>query len=320
MMVIRKLFALLLIGMVAMVAAGCATSPATGKSQLNWISAEQELRLGEEAQPVFIEDNGGEIPSDAILSYVRHIGQQLAEVSERPELPWEFHVLDSQQINAFALPGGKVFISRGLLMLMTNEAQLAGVLGHEVGHVTDQHMGQRMTQALLVQGVAVGLGVAGEVQDDDLLRALGIGAGAGGTMYLLKFNRDQETTADRLGLRYMTRLGYNPVGMLQVMEILAAASAGGQRQPEFFSTHPYPETRVKNLTRLIREEYPDFEDVTKYRIEAARFETQVLAPLRGLPPPRHGAQEQAHAGSGALWCAHCQHALEADLAAAWPEQ
>lgn len=277
--------------------AGCVTNPATGKSSLNLISEEQEISLGAEAEPQFIEENGGLVQSQTVRDYVTRLGLELAAVSERPHLPWTFNVLDSEVINAFALPGGKVFVSRGLIEKMTNEAQLAGVLGHEVGHVTAQHVNSRMSQALIIQGIAVGASVAGEVADDDTLRVLGVGAGVGGGVYLLKFGRDQESESDELGVRYMTKLGYNPHGQVQVMQILQEAqdSGGG---PEFFATHPLPQTRIDRLQSLIAQQYPNaprsdnssnndaYGTSDAYRFDTAAFEANVLNPLKRLPPAK----------------------------------
>ncbi|MEM6855877.1 MAG: M48 family metalloprotease, partial [Planctomycetota bacterium] len=212
-----------------------------------------------------------------------------------PNLPWNFNVLDSDQINAFALPGGKVFMSRGLLEKMTNEAQLAGVLGHEIGHVTAQHVNARMSQALIIQGIAIGTTVAGEVADDDTLRVLGVGAGLGGGVYLLKFGRDQESESDMLGVRYMTRLGYNPWGQVQVMQILKEAQGGGSG-PEFFATHPLPQTRIDRLQKLIAEQYPGVRQSDggdeaygindQYRFGERSFQTNVLDELQKLAPAK----------------------------------
>ncbi|MCE9588984.1 MAG: M48 family metalloprotease [Planctomycetes bacterium] len=266
-------------------APGCSTNPATGKSQFNVVDEKQEIQLGVQAQPAFTKDNGGEIPSPAIRSYVNDLGHRLAAASERPQLPWTFTVVDSSVINAFALPGGKVFISRGLLAKMTNEAQLAGVLGHEIGHVTAQHIGQQMSQAMVLQGVVAGLGVAGGASNNDYLRVLGMGASAGGSVYLLKFGRDQESQADELGVRYMSRLGYNPVGQLQVMEILQK-EAGSSNTVEFLSTHPLPQTRLDRLNALIKKSYPDYNTTGKYRFNQDEFKAAVLDPLKTLPPPK----------------------------------
>ena len=282
-----------LLGLLGLTSQGCTKNLATGQTQLNWISTNREIALGAEASPTFLKEYGEEIPSKQIRQYVADLGRRLAKHSERPELPWEFHVVDSGVINAFALPGGKVFVSRGLLAKMTNEAQLAGVLGHEVGHVTAQHIGQRMTQSMLVQGVAAGIGVAAEVSDEDWLHVLGAGAGVGGTVYILKFGRDQELQSDWLGVRYMSRLGYNPMGQLQLLKILEQESAGGQRPPEFLSTHPLPDTRISELNDHIRKNYPDYNQSGRYRFNEEAYHATVLEELKKLPPPRHGASSPA---------------------------
>ena len=293
---------------------GCVTNPATGKQSLNLISEEREIAIGAEAEPQFIQENGGLVESQRVRDYVTRLGMELAAVSERPHLPWSFNVLNSDVINAFALPGGKVFISRGLIEKMTNEAQLAGVLGHEVGHVTAQHVNARMSQALIIQGIAVGATVAGEVADDDTLRVLGVGAGVGGGVYLLKFGRDQESESDELGVRYMTRLGYNPWGQVQVMQILKEAQGGGGG-PEFFATHPLPQTRIDRLQRLIAQQYPNaphsdsnndaYGTGGTYRFDATSFQDNVLTPLKRLPPAK--AAEAAPMLENYLTAVHCDH-------------
>jgi len=288
---------------------GCTTNPATGQSQLNFMSTQQEISLGEKSAPEFLQAYGGPVPSGSINSFVNDLGQRLASASERPDLPWEFHVVDSQVINAFALPGGKVFMSRGLMAKMTNEAQLAGVLGHEVGHVTAQHIGQQMSRAQLIQIGAAALAVGGQVSDNQWLTAIGVGTQVGGTVYLLKFGRDQESQADSLGLRYMSRLGYNPAAQLQVMQILGQASAGGARQPEIFATHPYPETRIKRIKEELAKNYPNYMSPTAYSYHEERFRSQILNVLATLPPARHTGQEQQQASANipAYTCLNCYY-------------
>jgi len=271
--------------------AGCSTNPATGKSQLNFLSTSREISLGNQSAPQFTKQYGGEIPSETIRAYVADLGARLAAQSERAGLPWEFYVVDSSVVNAFALPGGKVFISRGMLSRLSNEAQLAGVLSHEIGHVTAKHIGQQLSQTLLLQGVAIGLGVASANSDKDWLRAMGVGASIGGSVYLLKFSRDQESQADELGVRYMTRLGYSPVGQLQVMEVLQKESAGKSRSPEFLSTHPLPKTRIRRLEKHIREHYPNHEDPAAYRFNFDTFKINVLDKLATLKPAKHGRKD-----------------------------
>lgn len=281
---------------IGMSAGGCTTNPATGQMQLNAMSTSQEIAMGEEAAPQFLESYGGEIPDAQITQYVRTLGQSLAAQSERPELPWEFFAIDSSVINAFALPGGKVFISRGLMQEMTSEAQLSGVLGHEIGHVTAQHIGQQITQATALQtALQVGLSVAGGGSGESsvMMQALGVGAQLGGSAYLLSFGRSQEIQADSLGIRYMAKLGYNPWAQVEVMQILdSAAGRGGA--PEWMSTHPYPSTRIEKLTAEIQELYPSAQPGVDgvFQNHRDRFQQQVLSRLASLPPAKHTGEEQ----------------------------
>ena len=283
---IRVLFVAMCICLISL---GCSTNPATGKRHLNFIGQSREINLGNQAAPQFLANYGGPIDSQTVQYYVNQLGHRLADVSERPELPWEFHVVNSNQINAFALPGGKVFITRGLIEKLDNEAQLAGVLGHEIGHVTAQHIGQQMSRGMISKGLATVLGVVAESSDKDWLRMLGMGTEIGSTIYLLKFGRDQETEADTLGIRYMTRLGYNPQGQIQVMRILAQASDHQNRSPEFLATHPLPQTRIDQLEKHIRQHYPDLDHTTTYQFYPDRFHTHVLDEIKRLPLPQHGS-------------------------------
>lgn len=324
--------ALLMTGMLTT----CTTNPATGKSQLNVLSKEEEIEIGKEAAPEFLKEGGGPIPDPEIQRYVADLGARLAEVSERPDLPWEFYTLDSSVINAFALPGGKVFISRGLMAKMDNEAQLAGVLGHEVGHVTAKHINDRLVQAAGVQVLATAVGVAGAVTEEEWLSYLGLGVVAGGQLFTLSFSRDQELEADRLGVRYMTRLNYDPLGQLQVMHILKDASGGGGI--EFLQTHPLPGTRIDRLDALIRQEHPSAGDRGAYAFHQERFHERVLDRLAQLPPPedqKRGSQSRLTpellerygvitCGSGCAHVAHRhaahEHEHEHDAAPAAEEQ
>ncbi len=267
---------------------GCSTNPATGKTQFNLMSPASEISLGISASPQFLESYGGEIPSATITQYVAALGQRLAAASERTDLPWSFSVVDSKTINAFALPGGKVFISRGLLAKLENEAQLAGVLGHEIGHVTAQHVGQQMSRGMVVQGLAIGLGIAGSKSNEQWLQTLGVGVQVGGTVYLLKYGRGQEIEADILGVRYMSRLGYDPQAQLQVMRILQQAAGNRPASLEFLSTHPLPQTRIKRLEEHLQEHYAHGKDSATYRTNAGIFRDTVRANLDKLPPPKHG--------------------------------
>ena len=154
---LRRFAPLVAAGVLACLASvGCSTNPATGQSQLNFLSEDQEVQLGEQNAPEVLKELGGELNSPTIQQHVESIGMKMAKLSERPDLPWHFYVVDTEVINAFALPGGKIFITRGLISKMDNDAQLAGVLGHEVGHVTAEHAGQQMAHDTIV-----GIGAAG---------------------------------------------------------------------------------------------------------------------------------------------------------------
>jgi len=289
---------------VLLLAAGCRVNPSTGRSQLLLISSEDAIALGTESKAALVAEYGGEVDSSELRSYVALVGRSMAELTEAdyPQLPWEFTVLDSDVINAFALPGGKVFASKGLLERLDNEAQLAGVLGHEVGHVTAAHAEERISHSLLVAGIAIGATAAAGQSDEDWVRiGVPVIVGAAGTGYLLSFNRDQEQEADEQGVKYMTAAGYDPHGMMEVLHVLADAGSG-PRSPEFLSTHPYPETRMETVKALLDGPYhytqgnPDFR---KYR---GRYEREARPFL-----PADVPDQAAITGRGTvLWCGLCR--------------
>ena len=269
---------------------GCVTNPATGKRILATFDSATEIQMGIEAAPQLAAQFGGPVRDVALQDYVRQIGETLASKTEAdfPDLPWEFTLLDSSMINAFALPGGKVFITRGLASRLTDEAQIAGVLGHEVAHVTAQHANQRMSQQSLLAGglgivTAVLVGADGSADSD--MAAVVPALQIGGQLFTLKFGRGDELEADRLGMRYMSKSGWNPVGQREVMTVLAEASSGAGRPPEFLATHPYPETRIDEINKLLRERYAN---ASGERYES-RYRQRMLARLSNLPPASHTA-------------------------------
>lgn len=256
----------------------CTTNVATGRSQFNMLSQDEEIRLGEQAAAQVLSESN-KIPSPEIQQYLDWVGQRIAQhvEPEYRDLPWEFTGIDDPSVNAFALPGGKIFIYRGLLERMDNEAQLAGVLAHEIGHVVGEHADDRIARA---QGISLGAAVLGAAvgvaaSDEELVSLVVGGASYGGSLYLLSFSRDQEAESDELGLRYMTRAGYNPEGMRQVMEILDKASDRGGI--EFFQTHPHPETRIRTIDDFLDREYAVHADLP---FHADRFEQEMGSRLR----------------------------------------
>lgn len=221
----------------------CAVNPATGRRELMLVSEQQEIQMGREADPQVAAAYG--LVDDAELqAYVSDIGQRMARISERPDLPWSFKVVDEPGVNAFALPGGFIYVTRGILAHFDSEAELAGVLGHEIGHVTARHSASQMSRQQLQQVAVVGGMIASET-----FREYGGIAVAGLQLMNLSYSRDDELQSDRLGLRYMSRVGYDPDALVGVFEMLASVSGSseGGRVPEWQLTHPYPENREDQI-------------------------------------------------------------------------
>jgi predicted Zn-dependent protease len=282
------------------VVTGCTTNPETGERFFNTLSAEQEIQIGQQAAPELTEQFGGKVPDQQLQAYVTEIGQRLAQHTsgEFHDLPWEFTLLDSGVINAFALPGGKVFISRGLMEKMNSEAQLAGVLGHEIGHVSAQHTARRIGQATILNAGLAAAGLAVGMSDEaSALRKYGQVAvpalAIGGNLYILKFGRDEEAQSDYLGMRYMVKAGYNPRAQLEVMEILKAEGGRGGA-PEFLSTHPLPDTRIRKIEEVLDSE--EFRSSANLPYHRERF-APMLERLRRLPPPKQQAEPTENVGS-----------------------
>lgn len=226
---------------------GCAVNPATGERQIALIGEAQEVRMGREAAEQ-IRAQIGLYDDAALQAYVERVGQALAAKSERPDLPWSFTVVDDPTVNAFALPGGQIFVTRGILAHFNSEAELAAVLGHEIGHVTGRHSVEQMSKAQLAQ---LGLGLGSVVSPN--VRALGNVIGQGVGLLFLKHGRDAEREADRLGLRYMVRGDYTPSAALDVFTMLdrQTQAAGSARLPDWLSTHPAPADRRAGLQDVI---------------------------------------------------------------------
>ena len=224
----------------ALALGSCAINPVTGERELALISEEQEISLGREAAQQ-TQATIGLVPDEELQSYVSSIGEELARTSERQALPWEFQVVDESVPNAFALPGGFIFVTRGLLNLMNSEAELAAVLGHEIGHVTARHSVVQMSRAQLAQlGLALGTVLSPELQ------RFGDVAGAGLSLLFLKYGRDDERQADELGFRYMLDANYDPREMEDVFGALLAAGdqAGRSAVPSWLASHPSEPERI----------------------------------------------------------------------------
>ncbi len=227
--------------LVASLLAGCATNPATGKSQISLVSESQEIALGDQTAAA-ARASIGIYPDSALQRYVHALGGRLAATTERPALPWNYEVVDDPEVNAFAAPGGKVFVTRGILSYLSSEAELAGVLGHESGHVTARHTAQQITRQQLF-----GIGLAGaSILSPQVAQAAGaIQQGLG--LLFLSYSRGDEAQADDLGFRYLRRLNYDPREMSKTFETLERVGtlSGGGRVPTWASTHPDPGDRLQ---------------------------------------------------------------------------
>lgn len=225
------------------------TNEVTGEVQQVAMTPREEVQLGLAAVPSLTQQYGGAADS-ALSAYVESIGNRVVarSVARDSKYQFKFVVLnDTRTINAFALPGGPVFITRALLARLGDEAQLAGVLGHEIGHVLARHGAQKLAKAELTQGLVTATGVATEDRRQAQLAA------AAAQLVVMKYGREDELESDALGVRLMAEAGYDAAAMVDVLEVLKA-SAGGARQPEFFSTHPNPENRIGEIQIAIAKE------------------------------------------------------------------
>lgn len=224
----------------------CATNPVTGRSQLSLVSKSQEIQMGKDASAGDLK-RVGELNRPDAVAMVRRIGTSIASKSERPDLPWEFHLLDDAAVNAFAYPGGFIFVTRGLMTHLTNEAELAEVIGHEIGHVTAKHSVSQMSKQQLTQ-----IGLVGASVFSSTAAKYGELLGQGASLLFLKFSRDDEVQADAIGFRYSLAQGYDVREAPKVFATLGRLSGeGGAKIPEWQSTHPDPGNRVATATAKV---------------------------------------------------------------------
>ncbi|TVP75341.1 MAG: peptidase M48 [Gemmatimonadales bacterium] len=253
---------------------GCAVNPVTGQREFSLISESQEIQLGGDADRD-ITRSLGVVEDEVLQEYVSDIGLRMARQSERPNLPWTVRVLDDPIINAFALPGGYIYVTRGILAHFNSEAELAGVLGHEIGHVTAKHGVRQVSRAQITQ---LGLGVGTVLFPE--LEGLGQAAGVGLGLLFLSYGRDAEREADDLGLRYMTREGYDPEEMAATFNMLNQASGGDAGAiPSWLSTHPNPLERRDRIRDRIQAG-----EVSGDRVERERYLEHIDGLVWGTDP------------------------------------
>lgn len=231
--------------------AACSTNPATGQRMFNIVSESQEIAIGQQSHQEIIKQFGVYDEKPELNRLVERLGKELAAASERPNLPWTFTLLDSPMVNAMALPGGYIYVTRGMIERINSEEELAGVIGHEIAHVTARHSAQQISRSQLAQfGMLLGAVVAGPevLQQYGQIAELGLG------LLFQRYSRQHETQADLLGTTYMARANYHPVGaerMLMTLQRLDKNPSGGLDR--YFMSHPDPAKRVRDVRQKVTE-------------------------------------------------------------------
>ncbi len=234
-------------------------NPVTGEVQSIALSPEEEVVLGLQSAPHMAAEFGGLDPDPSVQADIQELGRRLVEASAAGSTPYQFHfavLADTQTVNAFALPGGPVFITRALLSRLEDEAQLAGVLGHEIGHVVGRHAAAQLAKSRLAQSIVAAVGVAASDEDSSGRGAAQMAAVAA-QIVGLRYGREDELQSDQLGVGIMADAGYDPRALAEVMAILARASGGGGRAPDFLSSHPDPGDRARRIEEAIARRFPE---------------------------------------------------------------
>ncbi len=237
-------------------AAGCASNPVTGQMQLMLVSEDTEIQLDHENSPHQFSSDYGVIQDGGLQAYVQETGRRMISFTHRPQMPYVFKCVNAVYINAYAFPGGSIAITRGMLLKLKNEAELASVLGHEIGHVNARHTAQQMSRGLLTQAIIGGIAVAAGTRSEGLGRLaseLGMfGAGA----LLASYSRDHERQADSLGMEYMVKSGYGPDGFIGLMQMLNEISKHRSGSVNIlFSTHPMSDERYRTALDMASQQY-----------------------------------------------------------------
>jgi predicted Zn-dependent protease len=259
----------------------CQTNPVTGRSEFNLYSDQEEISLGQSVVPEVEQQFDGIYNEAAANSYVNEVGQKMAVISHRQNMPYSFKVLNTSVVNAFALPGGPIYITRGLLVKLTNEAQLAAVLGHELAHINARHSTAALSKAMAAQ-ILIGAVVAysatkngGNPSDGAIATAVAAQIVLGAVVFKA-FSRSDEYQSDQIGTDYAYAAGYNPLAMVQLFEVFKQMEDGeGSSFAEFFSTHPLTTKRIEEVEAEVKQKYPDAQTNSKLVYNEARYNRQI---------------------------------------------
>lgn len=233
-------------------------NPIVEEDQYVGITPDQEIALGLQAVPEMTAQFGGLHPDARAQEFLDNVCRQLINNSDAGQADWPYEcslLVDDETVNAFALPGGQLFLTVGLYNRLQSEAQLAGVLAHEIGHAVARHSAQQIAKQQLTQGLTGAVVIASYDPNNPNSAATGQMAAIIGQLVTMRYSREHELQSDRLGVRFMAQAGYDPRMLIEVMNILA--ESGGASPPEFFSTHPNPENRIRAIEQAIQEEFPN---------------------------------------------------------------
>ncbi len=273
---------------------GCAVNPVTGSRQLMLMSESEEIAVDQQQSPQQFSADYGPVQDSSLNNYLTQVGNDLASRSHRPQMPYSFRAVNATYVNAYAFPGGSIAATRGILLEIENEAELAGLMGHEIGHVNARHTASRMTNALLVQG-ALSLATAGI--DQSKYKQWSEVAAVGGTLFatgmLAFYSREDEREADDLGMDYMTRANHSPQGMVGLMDILRSMSSHKPNAIEvMFSTHPMSDERYQTAVNASQSTYSFGQE---FPLNRERY-MDATASLRRMS----GALEEMQTGEGLM--------------------
>jgi predicted Zn-dependent protease len=260
---------LLTLGFGLCLSVGCATNPITGKEELMLIPVDQDVEIGRKYAPEIEKELGGKIENESLQNYIDSVGQKVARISHRPDWEYQFAALNDDSVNAFALPGGYIFITKGMLEKLQTEAQLASILAHETVHIV-----ARDTSNVMSNQIGIGLllsAVTSEETSEGVLTAVNLTRQIIG----LRYSRKDEREADLGGMRYMVAAGYNPNGMVETMQMLQEQQKA--RSIEFLSSHPSPENRVGYLAKEIQMKY---HNLAELKIAGEDYRKAVLGELQ----------------------------------------
>ena len=228
------------------VVTGCATNPVTGQRQLMLVSESGEISADQQNSPHQFSSDYGAAQDQALNNYVAQVGSALSGVSHRPNMPYTFRAVNATYVNAYAFPGGSIAATRGILLELKNEAELAGLLGHEIGHVSARHTAERMSKGMILSGILTGAVIYSDSRGGDWTDVINIGGQFAAGALLAHYSRDDERQADALGMEYMAKAGYNPEGMVGLMEVLVGLSDHKPSAIEMmFATHPMSDERLQ---------------------------------------------------------------------------